>query len=88
MQLIGSLVEGVANRTRHVYVFGEMVAILWADQNYDAALELEELWNELACRVPMTLLCAYPSAAFELDETGQRRICGAHSELSFQEKAA
>jgi len=84
MQVIGTLVRGVTDRTRHVYIFGEMVAILWGDQKYDAELELEDLWNELASRVPLTLLCAYPAAAFEENQTGQRRICDAHYDLSIQ----
>ena len=88
MQIIGRLVTGVAARTRHVYIFGEMVAILWADEKYDAALELEELWNELASRVPLTLLCAYPAAAFQENQVGHRQIRDVHSELSVQRKPA
>jgi hypothetical protein len=40
--------------------FGEMVAILWADGHREAALRLEQLWNELASRHSFALRCAYP----------------------------
>jgi hypothetical protein len=42
-------------------------------------LELEEFWNDLAGRVPFTLLCAYPSAAFqEEDDDAKQRIGDVH----------
>ena len=47
-----------------VVVLGEMVAVLWAQQKYDAAIRLEELWNELALTCSFYLCCAYPANAF------------------------
>jgi len=78
MRLIGTLVSELAARTRHVYVFGEMVGLLWGAKQYDAALELEDFWNDLSGRVPFTLLCAYPSAAFQGEDDGKQRICDVH----------
>lgn len=43
-----------------VAAFGEMVALLWADGKMDAAIKLEELWNDLAHTNSFSLLCAYP----------------------------
>jgi len=61
-----SLLGGkVAKANRHggrVRVFGELVALLWADENYQDAIRLEELWNELQTTEPFTLFCAYPIA--------------------------
>ena len=37
-----------------------MVAVLWKEGNFVAALQLEELWNELQRRTPFSLFCAYP----------------------------
>ncbi|MGA7626294.1 MAG: MEDS domain-containing protein, partial [Candidatus Acidiferrales bacterium] len=39
-----------ASRSEHpcVAIFGEMVALLWAEGNQAAAIRLEELWNDLA----------------------------------------
>lgn len=42
-----------------VRAFGEMVALLWAQGNTRAALELEDHWNELLGHHPFSLLCAY-----------------------------
>jgi hypothetical protein len=55
----GQLLRMHATHTR-VRAFGEMVALLWAAGNSRAALELEELWNELLGHHPFSLLCAYP----------------------------
>ena len=41
-------IEGILTRVtkpRDVRVFGEMVALLWADGSRQAAVRLEELWN-------------------------------------------
>ena len=40
--------------------FGEMVALLWADGKREAAVRLEQLWNELTRRHSFALHCAYP----------------------------
>jgi hypothetical protein len=66
-----------------VLLFGEMVAILWEQKKYDAAIRLEELWNELALTSSFHLCCAYPAKAFrdELTVAGYAKICGQHSEV-------
>ena len=64
MRVVGTLVSDLAARTRHVYVFGEMVALLWGSKQYDAALELEEYWNDLAGRVPFTPAVRIPVGCF------------------------
>ncbi|HEX5464329.1 MAG TPA: MEDS domain-containing protein [Burkholderiales bacterium] len=46
--------------SRHVRIFGEMVAVLVEAGNEDAAILLEELWNRLSEPYPISLLCAYP----------------------------
>ena len=45
---IGAIVERAARGGRAVRVFGEMVALLWADGNVTGALALETLWNDMA----------------------------------------
>jgi hypothetical protein len=50
-----------------VRVFGEMVALLWADGDRNGALVLEELWNDLTRRMSFPLLCAYPARFFSTD---------------------
>jgi len=57
---IGTLFADSARRFGQVFAFGEMVALLWKQDLAEAAVELEELWNELARQQPFTLFCAYP----------------------------
>jgi CheY-like chemotaxis protein len=83
LELLGAKIREAENATlvRRVVVFGEMVAVLWAQKKYDAAIRLEELWNELALTHSFYLCCAYPSSGFR--ETSNRepyaRICAQHS---------
>ena len=41
--ILRRLQAAAAAKRRGVIVFGEMVAVLWAQQQYDAAIRLEEL---------------------------------------------
>ncbi len=60
---------GQARQTGPVRIFGEMVAVLWAEGYTRAAMRLEELWNKLVTEQPFSLLCASPMLKF-LDDTG------------------
>jgi signal transduction histidine kinase len=68
-------------KSPHVAAFGEMVALLWAQGKFEAALQLEELWNGLAQTHYFSLRCAYPMHAFGREEHGESflRICSVHS---------
>jgi signal transduction histidine kinase len=65
-EIVGGTVAraAAAGSTPQVRAFGEMVALLWAEGRRDAAVRLEELWNELAKSHSFSLVCAYPIAAF------------------------
>jgi len=73
--------SSVAGQRRRVAAFGEMVNILWATGNYEAALRLEQLWNRLAEEHSFSLLCAYPIAGFNSAKHTDAflKICGEHS---------
>ena len=66
-----------------VVVFGEMVAELWAQKKHDAAIRLEELWNELALTCSFYLCCAYPAKVFRNGSTlvPYTEICAQHSQV-------
>jgi hypothetical protein len=66
---------------RRVVVFGEMVAVLWKQKKCDAAIRLEQLWNELARTHFFYLRCAYPAKWFQGEMKGEpyHTICGEHS---------
>jgi PAS domain S-box-containing protein len=82
--VVGGVIARAANGQHpRVRAFGEMVGLLWAEGKREAAIRLEELWNDLAKRLPFSLLCAYPIASFgrESDGTLFRTICGEHSHV-------
>lgn len=56
---IGSVLDKCQNE-RPIRAFGEMVALLWAQDNEAGAVLLEQLWNELGRDYAFTLFCAYP----------------------------
>jgi CheY-like chemotaxis protein len=64
-----------------VTVFGEMVALLWADGHQEATICLEELWNGLASKHHFSLRCAYPVKASHDAENSQlvMSVCPVHS---------
>ncbi|MDP9275366.1 MAG: ATP-binding protein, partial [Chloroflexota bacterium] len=62
---IGPVIRTARGGDRRVLAFGEMVAVLWAEGNREAAVRLEELWNDLAQRETFALLCAYPISHFD-----------------------
>jgi signal transduction histidine kinase len=62
---IGPVIRTARSGDRRVLAFGEMVALLWAAGNRDAAIRLEELWNDLARKETFALLCAYPIRSFD-----------------------
>ena len=61
---IGPVIRMARGGDRWVLAFGEMVALLWAEGNREAAIRLEELWNDLAQHETFALLCAYPISHF------------------------
>jgi PAS domain S-box-containing protein len=88
-QRFAELIGGTIARARaaansdqpRVLVFGEMVALLWADGRHEAAIRLEELWNDLATKHSFSLRCAYPMNGFHKHEHAEpfMRICAEHS---------
>lgn len=64
-EVIGGIITRASRKGKNITVFGEMVAILWQDGNKEAAIRLEELWNELQKIHKFTLFCAYPIHSFD-----------------------
>lgn len=62
-QTFHALIGGVIAKLRLEYptvrAYGEMVDVLWQRGERDAALRLEEFWNDLAKLQTFSLLCAY-----------------------------
>jgi len=70
-----------SGKEQMVAIFGELVALLAADGNYEAAIDLEQCWNELARTHQFTLHCGYSMGVFKKAEDIEAllRICDAHT---------
>jgi signal transduction histidine kinase len=69
--------------SQNLVLFGEMVALLCSGGNFDAALKLERLWNDLASKHSIHLHCAYPIKFFDREGHSQAflDICSEHSHV-------
>jgi PAS domain S-box-containing protein len=88
---VGRIVaDAAATGATPIHAFGEMVSVLCAQGKYDAALRLEELWNDLAARHGFHLFCAYASKLFADAEHALtfQRICHAHDHVCYSERLA
>jgi PAS domain S-box-containing protein len=85
---VGKVVAQACAQGGAVHAFGEMVALLCAQGEHQAALEVEAMWCELAERLPFALFCGYPWSAFPRAEHTQafQQVCKAHQ--TFGEIAA
>ena len=81
--IIGSTISQAAESHRHVRVFGELVALLWADGNHKAVIRLEELWNDLGLIHTFSLFCGYPTHDFSRGAyiAEFTEICNSHSRV-------
>jgi anti-sigma regulatory factor (Ser/Thr protein kinase) len=79
---VAVVIDAAASDGCAVRVFGEMVALLWAQGNVPATIEVESLWNGLATTRHFSLLCAYPTSALTIGSLSDtNRVCELHSEL-------
>ncbi len=71
---------GLGARPGRIVAFGEMVALLWGQGKPEAAIQLEQLWNDLSQTHSFSLRCAYPITGFNRDQDGEpfSKICAAH----------
>jgi hypothetical protein len=65
-------------RTR---IYGEMVDLLWKEENSRAALLLEGFWNNLHDSYPFWLLCGYQTAPVRDRSNGVHEICAVHTHV-------
>ncbi len=79
---VGQIVQEAA-RQGPVRIYGEMVALLWAQGKPRAAIHLEELWNDLTARHAFSLLCGYPNAAFPNQDNDDSflQVCNVHTHV-------
>lgn len=85
LDLAGDIIARAAGASRdenhRVVIFGEMVALLWAEGKAQAAIELEKAWNALSRTYSFSLRCGYPMKEFSSTEHSGSflTICDEHS---------
>jgi hypothetical protein len=83
-RVVGAVIIRAGQDGRPVRAYGELVSLLWTAGLVNAAVELEESWNQLAQRHPFSLLCSYPAASVtgdgELDEFAA--LCRLHGSVA------
>lgn len=91
-QVVGGLVDEVSARFpgRTIRAFGEMVDVLSRRGQHEAAIALEELWNELAKSRSFALLCGYHLDIFEpeVQREALPEVLGTHSHARTVEQPA
>jgi MEDS: MEthanogen/methylotroph, DcmR Sensory domain/Histidine kinase-like ATPase domain len=75
---VGRLVADLRADGASVRIYGEMVALLWERGAVGAAMAIEELWNELGSRQPLSLFCAYPAQSVAATPQGREAISREH----------
>jgi hypothetical protein len=82
-EVIGGLIAKLRLRHPTVRAYGEMVDVLWQRGEREAAIRLEEYWNELGQLQTFSLLCAYRMNPLDGALYGGplESVCRAHSRL-------
>ncbi|TLF50417.1 EAL domain-containing protein [Halomonas urmiana] len=61
--------------------FGELVNLLCAEGNHEAAVRLEAFWHSACQHMPLTLLCSYALRHFDDAQDAFESICDHHSHV-------
>lgn len=79
-EVIGGLIAQVRLQYPAVRAYGEMVDILWQQGNRQAAIRLEEYWNELTRLQTFSLFCAYAMDTLDPQAyAGLDAVCKCHT---------
>src|SRR5262245_11419612 len=84
--VIGNAIENcrTGRENAPVLVYGEMVDALWREDKCEAAIRLEELWNEFIENHPFEVVCTYSINGIYKGDNRPKfaRICSTHSRVS------
>jgi len=87
-QVVGDLIEaaakGATGQNPRVVACGECSPLLWAKGNSEAAIRLEQLWDEVSKTFGVDILCGYALSCFRGPEGQQvfHNICTEHSAVN------
>ena len=79
--LLATAKSAARGKQPHVAACGECAPLLWRRGMADAAVRLEGLWDEIAKKVGVDILCGYPGESFRGEQGSDtlRRIFAEHS---------
>jgi hypothetical protein len=82
-RIIGGLIAELRLQYPAVRAYGEMVDVLWQRGEREAAIRLEEYWNELGRLQTFSLFCAYRMSALDSAAYGGplESVCKTHTHL-------
>jgi hypothetical protein len=65
-------------------IVGDISASLCRNGDFEAALELERIWNDLTRALPFFTVCSYPIDCFKNSEALNllSKVCAAHSAVT------
>ncbi len=83
LDLVDGVLRDMAARYSRVYIYGEMVDLLWGLHNRHAALELESLCNDLGVAHDFKMFCGYSGQYFASpeDQGYLRELHGLHTHV-------
>jgi hypothetical protein len=79
--LIGTALKAATGKHPRVAACGESTAILYAEGQAEAAVEMERRLQELTLLYDVDILCGYPIEGFRSEEQRSifQRVCAEHS---------
>jgi hypothetical protein len=82
-RVVGDLVERCISGGEEVAAYGEMVGLLCEQGNFDAAVHLEKLWNDLLGKRRFSLICGYSAGLFTspAGRASYKHLCDAHHKV-------
>jgi DNA-binding NarL/FixJ family response regulator len=78
-EMVCEATRGANGRDAKVAVCGEASAVLWAQGRVEAAIELENLWDEIVTSRRIDTLCAFPVNVREQNVQAVRSLCAEHT---------
>jgi CheY-like chemotaxis protein len=78
-ELLTEAARRAGDQHADVAACGECSPTVWANGNVEGAIQLEQLWDDIAKSRQMDILCAYPLAARDESVPAVRRLCAEHT---------
>jgi CheY-like chemotaxis protein len=80
-ELLTAAAKAAKGEPPRVAACGEGAPLLWAQGNAEAAIRVEQLWNEIAKTYDVDILCGYSLGSFYREKGSRifRRICAEHA---------